>query len=172
MTLTHVPVVNFNSPDGFFTWEATDSEGEMIATIVYDDEQHLGWGVYVNDIEVHRTHTTMRAQNYVIWHYKQGTLPIWESVESIDNESKPIENDIELDNFPTLFQHVKRSLVKVTLAIVISSSTLVYNIPQSFSYELPLNGLIGSPVITPKPKPAPKPYRGGQRRELTRYQSR
>lgn len=171
MNITQVNVVNFNSPDGFYTWEATDNEGGMIATIVYDDEQHLSWGVFVNDIEVHRTHTTMRAQNYVIWHFKQGTLPIWESVEKIDNESETMsENDIELNNFSKLFTHVKKSFVKITLAIVITSSTIVYNIPRSFSYELPLNGLIGSPVITPKPKPAPKPYRGGQRREVTRFQ--
>lgn len=165
MNITQVNVVNFNSPDGFYTWEATDNEGGMIATIVYDDEQHLSWGVFVNDIEVHRTHTTIRAQHYVMWHYKQGTFPIWQSVESIDNEPETIENDIELDNFPNLFTHVRKSFVKITLAIVISSSTIVSNINQSFSYELPLRGRIGNPVVTPKPKPSPEPHRGGQRRE-------
>lgn len=163
MTITRSGIsnVNFNSPDGFSTYEVTDEKGNMLARIVYDDEQYQHWAVFVNDIEVHRTHTVMRAQNYVIWHHKQGSLPIWQNIE---NESETVDDEIESDQSVRLFTHVKRSLVKMTLAIVISAGTFVIS-STAFGYEVPVNGRIGSPIVAKKPTEPSKPYRGGSRRE-------
>ena len=72
------PNVQFTSPNGSYIWEAI-ADGKPIATIYYDDE-HLTqrYVVAVGDTEIHRANTQTRAENYIRWHYKQGTLPIAE----------------------------------------------------------------------------------------------
>jgi hypothetical protein len=68
--------IQFTSPDGFYNWEAT-VHGKIIATINYDCE-HLTqpYVVAVEGTEIHRANTQARAENYITWHYKQGTLPL------------------------------------------------------------------------------------------------
>ncbi|NWF61785.1 MAG: ASCH domain-containing protein [Fischerella sp.] len=74
-----LPNIQFTSLDD--NWEAT-VDGLSIATISYDCE-HLTqrYVVAVGGTEIHRTNTQTRAENYIIWHYKQGTLPAVEETE-------------------------------------------------------------------------------------------
>lgn len=73
-----IPSVQFASPDGFYNWEAA-VEGKTIATIHYDSEYLTQrYVVAVGSQEVHRTNTQAKAENYIRWHYKQGTLPVAE----------------------------------------------------------------------------------------------
>ncbi|MBN3993887.1 MAG: ASCH domain-containing protein [Nostoc sp. NMS2] len=80
--------IQFTSPDGFYNWEAT-VDGKTIATIYYDSE-HLTqrYVVAVGGKEVFRSNTQAKAENYIRWHYKQGTLPVTE-------EEKPESCTIE-----------------------------------------------------------------------------
>jgi hypothetical protein len=87
-----LPDIQFTSHDD--SWEAT-VDGKIIATISYDRE-HLTqrYVVAVGGTEIHRTNTQARAENYIIWHYKQGTLPV---IEEKKTESCTIEDCNFLD---------------------------------------------------------------------------
>ncbi|MBO3463962.1 ASCH domain-containing protein [Aetokthonos hydrillicola Thurmond2011] len=76
------PQIQFTSPDGFYNWEAA-IDGKTIATIHYDSE-HLTqrYVVAVSGAEIHRANTQARAENYILWHYKQGTLPVAQEEKS------------------------------------------------------------------------------------------
>lgn len=73
-----IPDIQFISRDGFYRWEATVDD-KTIAAIHYDDE-HLTqrYVVTVGGKEIHRTNTQARAENYIRWHHKEGTLPVAE----------------------------------------------------------------------------------------------
>ncbi|MFK0731521.1 MAG: hypothetical protein ACIWVG_10225, partial [Gloeotrichia echinulata HAB0833] len=51
---------------------------KLIASITYDDDDFVTqrWVVMVNSVEEHRADTWAKCHNYIIWHYKQGTLPV------------------------------------------------------------------------------------------------
>jgi hypothetical protein len=58
---------------------------ELIATITYDTDDFVTqrWVVMVNGVEIHRSHTWAKSYNYITWHYKQGTLPTQQEVETV-----------------------------------------------------------------------------------------
>ena len=76
---SQLPNIQFISPDGFYEWEAIADNGDTVATISYDSE-HLT-EPYVIAVErqiIHRTNTQSKAENYIIWHHKNASLPIIE----------------------------------------------------------------------------------------------
>jgi hypothetical protein len=58
---------------------------ELIASISHDTDDFVTqrWVVMVNDVEIHRSHTWAKSYNYITWHYKQGTLPTQQEVETV-----------------------------------------------------------------------------------------
>ena len=74
-----IPDIQFISPDGFYNWEAIAADGETIATISYDSENLTQpYEIAVDAQIIHRTNTQSKAENYIIWHYKNQSLPIIE----------------------------------------------------------------------------------------------
>jgi hypothetical protein len=57
----------------------------LIASITHDTDDFVTqrWVVMVNDVEIHRSHTWAKSYNYITWHYKQGTLPTQQEVETV-----------------------------------------------------------------------------------------
>ena len=51
---------------------------KLIASITYDHDDFVTqrWVVMVNSVAEHRADTWAKCHNYIIWHYKQGTLPV------------------------------------------------------------------------------------------------
>lgn len=125
MTIARYSTVNFFSPDDFFNFDATDENGNMIATITHEPDSYQSWVVFVNDVEVHRTHTCMRAQSYIIWHYNQNTLPAWKAVDNDVVSQETVEEDIEilydLEAQATKF----KSFFGLGIAIVLSANVLI-----------------------------------------------
>jgi protease II len=70
------PEIQFIDLDGFYTYEA-QLAGQVIATITHDcgDFVTQPWVVMVGEVEIHRADTWAKCANYILWHYKQGTLP-------------------------------------------------------------------------------------------------
>lgn len=63
---------------------------KLIASITHDHDDFATqrWVVMVNNIEIHRANTWAKCYDYIIWHYKKGTLPeeLQEEVISTENE--------------------------------------------------------------------------------------
>ncbi|MBW4617524.1 MAG: hypothetical protein KME21_30790, partial [Desmonostoc vinosum HA7617-LM4] len=57
---------------------------ELIASITIDDDLTQPWVVMVNHVEVFRDSTYKRCHSFIIWHYKQGSLPKPEQQASTD----------------------------------------------------------------------------------------
>ena len=51
---------------------------KLIASITYDHDDFViqRWVVMVNSVAEHRADTWAKCHNYIIWHYKQRTLPV------------------------------------------------------------------------------------------------
>ncbi|WP_414572662.1 hypothetical protein [Nostoc sp. CCY 9925] len=77
--LLQVPIITEIS---FYDQEAFVN-GELIASISFDDENHenLYWRVLVNKVEIFRDTTPARCHSYVKQQYQQGTLPVQEPFE-------------------------------------------------------------------------------------------
>ena len=50
---------------------------KLIASITHDHSDFVTqpWVVVINDVEIHRANTWMKCYDYIIWHFKRGTLP-------------------------------------------------------------------------------------------------
>ena len=71
-----VPDIEFISIDGFYDWEAF-IDGRTIANIYYRSEELTQcYDVVVDGVVVHQTNSQSKAENYIRWHYKNGTLAI------------------------------------------------------------------------------------------------
>ena len=59
--------------------------GKLIACITHDHDDFATqrWVVMINDVEIHRANTWAKCHDYIIWHYKQGTLPTQQQEEEI-----------------------------------------------------------------------------------------
>jgi len=70
-----LPPLTITSPDGFYDWEVADNFGELVANIYYcSDNLTQPYAVFVDGILIHQTNAQAKAESYVIWHYKNGTL--------------------------------------------------------------------------------------------------
>ncbi|WP_193200925.1 hypothetical protein [Nostoc sp. MG11] len=49
--------------------------GKLIASITHDDDLTQPWLVLINGVEVFRHDTQKRCHSYIVWHYKENTLP-------------------------------------------------------------------------------------------------
>ncbi|BAY66682.1 hypothetical protein NIES22_68260 (plasmid) [Calothrix brevissima NIES-22] len=51
---------------------------KLIASITYDHDEFITqrWVIIVNSTEEHRADTWAKCHNHIVWHYKQGTLPV------------------------------------------------------------------------------------------------
>ncbi|WP_193200410.1 hypothetical protein [Nostoc sp. MG11] len=49
--------------------------GKLIASIGHDDDLTQPWLVMINGVEVFRDNTQKRCHSYIVWHYKENTLP-------------------------------------------------------------------------------------------------
>lgn len=58
---------------------------KLIACITHDSDDFATqrWVVMINDVEIHRANTWAKCHDYIIWHYKQGTLPTQQQEEEI-----------------------------------------------------------------------------------------
>ena len=66
--------IQFISLDGFYDWEVIVN-GEIIANIYYNSKELTQpYNVVVDGVVVHQTNTQAKAENYVRWHYKNGSL--------------------------------------------------------------------------------------------------
>lgn len=56
---------------------------KLIACITHDHDDFVTqrWVVFINDVEIHRANTWAKSYDYIIWHYKQGTLPTQQQEE-------------------------------------------------------------------------------------------
>ena len=56
---------------------------KLIACITHDHDDFATqrWVVMINSVEVHRANTWAKCYDYIIWHYKQGTLPTQQQEE-------------------------------------------------------------------------------------------
>lgn len=56
---------------------------KLIACITHDHNDFVTqrWVVMINDVEIHRANTWAKSYDYIIWHYKQGTLPTQQQEE-------------------------------------------------------------------------------------------
>ena len=63
---------------------------KLIASITHDHDDFATqrWVVMVNNVEIHRAITCAKCHDYIIWHYKQGTLAeeLQEEVISTENQ--------------------------------------------------------------------------------------
>ncbi len=64
---------------------------KLIASITHDHSDFVTqpWVVIINDVEIHRANTWMRCYDYIIWHFKRGTLP------KQQQEVEPVNTDNE-----------------------------------------------------------------------------
>ncbi|MEA5596871.1 hypothetical protein [Rivularia sp. UHCC 0363] len=64
---------------------------KLIASITHDHSDFVTqrWVVVINDLEIHRANTWMKCYDYIIWHYKKGTLP------KQQQEVEPVNTDNE-----------------------------------------------------------------------------
>lgn len=77
------------APENFKAIEITFYDHEvyagdkLIGCIAYEYEDFTTqcWVVRVNNIEIHRANTWAKCYDYIVWHYKQGTLPLQELQE-------------------------------------------------------------------------------------------
>ncbi|MDZ8263701.1 hypothetical protein [Nostoc sp. ChiQUE01b] len=75
--------------------QETFVNGELIASISFDDENHknLYWRVLVNKVEIFRDITPARCQSYVKQQYQQGILPVQEPFyELCTTEDRTVEH--------------------------------------------------------------------------------
>ena len=72
------------SPDGSYNHDCC-IDGKLIAKIEYDhsDGETQPWMVRVNGECFKHFDTYPRAESYVRWHYKHGTLPKWAVCEEV-----------------------------------------------------------------------------------------
>ncbi|MBE9213138.1 hypothetical protein IQ247_10715 [Plectonema cf. radiosum LEGE 06105] len=66
-------------------------DDKLIANITHDHSDFVTqrWVVVINDVEIHRANTWMKCYDYIIWHYKKGTLP------KQQQEVEPVNTDNE-----------------------------------------------------------------------------
>ncbi|MBD6621040.1 hypothetical protein FNW02_36285 [Komarekiella sp. 'clone 1'] len=73
--------------------------GKLIASIGHDDDLTQPWLVLINGVEVFRDNTQKRCHSYIVWHYKENTLPEPKPVvvpQVSVSEPEPVELELEV----------------------------------------------------------------------------
>ena len=90
---------------------------KLIACITHDHDDFATqrWVVMINGVEVHRTNTWAKSYDYIIWHYKQGTLPTQqqEEIAATGNEETAEVTTISKFEFDLRNVVAKQNLVKL-----------------------------------------------------------
>ncbi|MGB6297610.1 MAG: hypothetical protein WBF90_15700 [Rivularia sp. (in: cyanobacteria)] len=90
---------------------------KLIACITHDHDDFVTqrWVVMINDVEIHRANTWAKCYDYIIWHYKQGTLPTQqqEEIAATCNEETSQATPTSKFEFDLRDDVVKQNLVKL-----------------------------------------------------------
>lgn len=90
---------------------------KLIACITHDHNDFVTqrWVVMINDVEMHRANTWAKCYDYIIWHYKQGTLPAQQQEEiaaTCDKETAQVTPTSKFE-FDLRNDVAKQNLVKL-----------------------------------------------------------
>ncbi len=77
-------------------------DDKLIASITHDHSDFVTqpWVVIINDVEIHRANTWMKCYDYIIWHFKRGTLPKQQQeVEPVNTDNEQIGTECKKFGF-------------------------------------------------------------------------
>ncbi len=90
---------------------------KLIACITHDHDDFVTqrWVVMINDVEIHRANTWAKCYDYIIWHYKQGTLPTQQQEEIAATFNEETSQATPTSKFEFDLRHdvVKQNFVKL-----------------------------------------------------------
>ena len=112
---------------------------KLIACITHDHDDFATqrWVVMINSVEVHRANTWAKSYDYIIWHYKQGTLPTQqqEEIAATGNEETAEVTPISKFEFDLRNDVAKQNLMKLDEIDCTSGKHWVVRVQLTLSFD-------------------------------------